>query len=53
VNLSKENFVIRNRERICQMVIAKNAHVEWVSVGNILSTGRGSGGFDNTCKKLL
>jgi dUTP pyrophosphatase len=51
VNLSKENFVIKDGERICQMVISKHEKAEWISVENLLDTERGIGGFGHTGKK--
>jgi len=51
VNLSKENFVIKDGERICQMVISKHEKAEWLSVENLLDTERGIGGFGHTGKK--
>jgi dUTP pyrophosphatase len=50
VNLSKENFVIKDGERICQMVIAKHEMAEWVNVDMLKDTERGSGGFGHTGK---
>lgn len=51
VNLSNENFVIEDGERICQMVIAKHEKEEWESVDILLDTERGIGGFGHTGKK--
>ena len=51
VNLSNENFVIEDGERICQMVIAKHEKAEWESVDILLDTERGTGGFGHTGKK--
>ena len=51
VNLSDENFVIKDGERICQMVIARHEIIEWESVKNLIKTERGSGGFGHTGKK--
>jgi dUTP pyrophosphatase len=50
VNLSSENFVIRDGERICQMVIAKHEKADWESVDALLESDRGSGGFGHTGK---
>lgn len=50
VNLSNEEFVINNGERICQMVIAQHAQVEWIEVDAISETERGAGGFGHTGK---
>lgn len=50
VNLSNDVFEINDGERICQMVIAQHAQVEWVSVEEINETERGAGGFGHTGK---
>jgi dUTP pyrophosphatase len=50
VNLSEENFVIEDRERICQMVISKHEKAEWEKVENLLTTERGKGDFGHTGK---
>lgn len=50
VNLSSEDFVIQDGERICQMVIAAHAQVELVDAKNLSDTQRGSGGFGHTGK---
>ena len=51
VNLSNESFVINDGERICQMVIAQHAQVEWEQVDSINDTERGAGGFGHTGKQ--
>jgi dUTP pyrophosphatase len=48
VNLSQEDFVIENGERICQMVIALHEQVEWNLVEELNETVRGAGGFGHT-----
>ena len=50
VNLSDKDFVIKDGERICQMVIASHAQVNWVEVEEINDTERGAGGFGHTGK---
>jgi len=50
INLSNEIFVIKNGERICQMVIAAHAQVNWEEVDIINETDRGAGGFGHTGK---
>ena len=50
VNLSTEPFTIADGERICQMVIATHAHVEWEAVETLDKTERGAGGFGHTGK---
>jgi dUTP pyrophosphatase len=51
VNLSNEDFVIENGERVAQMVIAKHEQAEWNLVEELSDTDRGAGGFGSTGKK--
>ena len=48
VNLSSEEFVIEDGERIAQMVIARHEQVEWQTVEVLTETERGVGGFGHT-----
>jgi dUTP pyrophosphatase len=48
INLSEEDFVINNGERIAQLVIAKHERAEWELVDQLDETDRGSGGFGST-----
>ncbi len=48
VNLSAEEFVIEDGERIAQMVIAKHEQADWVEVETLDDTERGAGGFGST-----
>lgn len=50
VNLSGEDFVIKDGERICQMVISSHEQAEWVEVEELQDTQRGAGGFGHTGK---
>lgn len=50
VNLSNEDFIINDGERICQMVIAAHAQVTWKESESLNDTQRGSGGFGHTGK---
>ncbi len=50
VNLSGEEFVIKNGERICQMVFASCEKVEWSATDDLAASGRGEGGFGHTGK---
>ncbi len=50
VNLSNDPFVIKDGERICQMVVAPHARVEWTETDNLDETVRGAGGFGHTGK---
>ena len=48
VNLSNENFIVENGERIAQLIIAKHERAEWLSVETLSETHRGEGGFGST-----
>ena len=48
VNISSDDFLIEDGERIAQMVIAKHEQVEWVDVDVLDESERGSGGFGST-----
>ena len=48
VNLSNQEFVIKDGERVAQMVVSRHEQVEWVEVENLESSERGSGGFGHT-----
>jgi dUTP pyrophosphatase len=48
VNLSKEDFVINDGERIAQLVIAKHERAHWEEVEVLSETKRGAGGFGST-----
>ena len=48
VNLSSEEFIIRDGERIAQMIISAHERAEWVEVPELESTQRGAGGFGHT-----
>ena len=51
VNLSDQEFIIKDGERICQMIIATHQHAEWVEVDELNETERGAGGFGHTGQK--
>ena len=48
INLSEEDFIIENGERICQMIIAKYEKAEWAKVNKLEISDRGEGGFGHT-----
>ena len=50
INLSNEEFVVQNGDRICQMVINKYERFEWNLVEELNETNRGAGGFGHTGK---
>ena len=51
LNLSADEFVVEDGERIAQMVIARHEQVTWDEVEVLDSTERGEGGFGHTGKK--
>jgi dUTP pyrophosphatase len=48
INMSSEDFVVEDGERIAQLVIAKYDQAEWISVKELSETNRGEGGFGST-----
>ena len=48
VNLSSEEFIIEDGERVAQMVIAKHEQANWEEVEILEETDRGTGGFGST-----
>lgn len=48
VNLSDKPFTVNHGERICQMVVARHASVEWQPSDNLAESNRGDGGFGHT-----
>jgi dUTP pyrophosphatase len=48
VNLSSEEFVVRDGDRIAQMIISAHERAEWVRVEELQETERGAGGFGHT-----
>ena len=48
VNLSDTDFVIKDGDRICQMIVAKHERVEWEQTSKVETTLRGEGGFGHT-----
>lgn len=51
INLSSEEVVIEDGERICQIVFAKHEQVQLISSIEISETKRGDGGFGHTGTK--
>lgn len=51
VNLSQEEFLVQDGERIAQMVIARHEQIQWESVEILSETQRGEGGYGSTGKK--
>jgi len=48
INLSENDFVIEDGERVAQMVIAKHNQADWNEVIELTETDRGAGGFGST-----
>ena len=48
INLSQEEFVVNDGERVAQMVIARHEQAEWVEVEALDETERGAGGYGHT-----
>ena len=51
VNLSEEEFTIKDGERICQMIISRHETITWQPVETLEISDRGAGGFGHTGKK--
>jgi len=50
-NISNEEFVVNDGDRIAQMVIARHETAEWIEVDQLEKSSRGSGGFGSTGTK--
>ncbi|MBY0426848.1 MAG: dUTP diphosphatase [Cytophagales bacterium] len=48
INLSQEDFVVNDGERIAQMVIAKHETIGWELAESLEATSRGAGGYGST-----
>lgn len=48
INLSEEDFVIRNGERIAQMIVSSYEKVQWKAVVGLVESERGEEGFGHT-----
>ena len=51
IKLSKDDFVVKNGDRICQMIIDRHENIEWEEVDNLEVSARGEGGFGHTGNK--
>lgn len=51
INLSDEEFIVNDGERIAQMVVSKHEQIEWLPVSELDNSTRGAGGFGSTGKK--
>mgnify|MGYP000986754568 CR=1 FL=1 len=50
VNCSNDPFIIRDGERIAQLIIAKHEQIEWEESETLSDSNRGQGGFGHTGK---
>jgi len=50
-NLSNSMVEIKDGDRICQMVVAAHATIEWEAVETLEETARAAGGFGHTGKE--
>lgn len=48
INLSKEDFIVNDGERVCQMLVKKYNRVEWEEVKELDRTRREDGAFGHT-----
>jgi len=48
VNLSNEDFLIKDGERVAQLIIAKHEQITWKEVSILDKTERGEDGFGST-----
>lgn len=48
INLSSQNFIINDGDRIAQMVIARHETITWQETAELIETSRGEGGFGST-----
>lgn len=48
INLSQEDFVVNDGERIAQLVFARYRHCDWEQVETLDDTERGDGGYGHT-----
>jgi dUTP pyrophosphatase len=48
VNLSDQDFVVEDGERVAQMVVARYERVSWAAAETLSDTVRGAGGYGST-----
>lgn len=48
INLSDEDFIINDGDRICQMIISRHEIIKWEEAERLESSERGKGGFGHT-----
>ncbi len=50
INLSQESFIVKDGERIAQMIVAKHEQISWQLSEVLSETDRGAGGYGHTGK---
>ncbi len=50
INLSNEEFILKNGDRVAQLVFAKTEKITWTEVDELVETVRSDGGFGHTGK---
>jgi len=50
INLSNEEFVVNDGERICQMIVTRHEKIVWKETNELTNTARADGGFGHTGK---
>jgi dUTP pyrophosphatase len=48
INHSDTSFIVKDGERIAQMIVSKHEQIEWLPVESLNSTERGAGGYGHT-----
>ena len=48
INLSGEEYQIKDGEKICQMIVSRHETITWEEVLELKSSERGAGGFGHT-----
>jgi len=51
INLSADDFLVEDGERIAQMIISRHEKAEWIQVEELNETTRGGGGFGHSGTK--
>jgi dUTP pyrophosphatase len=51
INLSAEDFLVEDGERIAQMIISRHEKADWEEVAELNETTRGAGGFGHSGTK--
>jgi dUTP pyrophosphatase len=48
INLSDEEFAVKNGDRIAQMIVSKHEQIIWEDTDSLNETSRGTGGYGHT-----